>query len=281
MQTTHALRAEFESKIDLKLAEQIQQSMLPRLPARLPGWMVDYHFEPAGAVSGDLIDIYQFNDEFFDEENQDPGTSIFLADASGHGVSAALVTMIARQIFFRAFRDYRDQSAAEAVFNANVELKRDLANTGLYLTGVYVRLTANGFHYINCSHPEILFYKKSANKVFALPNDGFLFGTEAISGTLHERKLHCEAGDIIIMHTDGLTEARRRTEYRNPDGTLDFGGRGIIKAIRKELSRVAESNEGPISATRIKESLLNKINKYCGKENPLTDDLTFAVLVKK
>ena len=50
----------------MRLAAQIQSSMLPGIPVNIPGWKVDYHFQPMSGISGDLIDIYTFGDEFFD-----------------------------------------------------------------------------------------------------------------------------------------------------------------------------------------------------------------------
>lgn len=257
----------------MRLAAHIQHSMLPGIPANIPAWKIDYHFQPMSGISGDLIDIYTFGDEFFDDENPQPNTAIFLADATGHGVSAALITMIARQLFFRAHRDYRHEDLASALFNANVELKRDLAETGLYLSAISIQLEAGGICYVNGGHPGILWFSRKTHKVYVLPNDGFLFGIEGFDSTLRSHRVRCEPGDVFIAYTDGVTEARCTT----PEGHVDFGVGGITHAVWASIASWDAFAVPTDAAARIKKGILAALGSRGAK---FSDDVTFVVMCK-
>lgn len=263
--------------LDMRLASQMQKSMLPDIP-EIPGWDVAYHFQPMTEVSGDLIDIYRFGDTFFDEEESEPNAGLLLADASGHGVSAALATMIARQIFFHSHREYRNHGLATAMFNANVELRRDLANTGLYLTGVYIKFEKNGFRYVNGSHPKLLYLQRSSGKIFALPNDGLLFGLSEMGGSLRERSVRCDRGDVIIAYTDGLIEQGPG----GADARHDFGVEGIFRAVRQTWLGWSESAWPEAPAKDLKALVLEAAAEHQKKHGvQAADDVTFAISVKE
>src|SRR5882672_3366102 len=77
--TPHEQRALEE---DLELASQIQTKLLPPLTQKIDGWEVSYHYQPAGAVSGDYCDLIK---------GEDQSLHFALGDVSGKGVAASML----------------------------------------------------------------------------------------------------------------------------------------------------------------------------------------------
>ena len=76
---------------DLELAAQIQAGLLPATHKRIDGWEVAYHYQPAGAVSGDYCDLINGNDSSW---------MFVVGDVSGKGVAASML-MAHLQAMFR------------------------------------------------------------------------------------------------------------------------------------------------------------------------------------
>lgn len=89
-------KAQLETEEELELASNIQKSYLPNKIPEFKNWDLAYYFRPMSSVSGDFYDFYHDQKELW-------GFGLF--DVSGHGISSGLITMIAKSIIFRHFKN--------------------------------------------------------------------------------------------------------------------------------------------------------------------------------
>ena len=118
---------------ELHLAAAVQQEMLPRTMPRTQRVQFGLLFRPAGYVSGDIYDIVELDDE-------GRHVGFFIADAVGHGVPAALMTMVISRSLRMTRMDggaRRIVSPAEAMTRLNEELCRGQRESPRFTTAVY------------------------------------------------------------------------------------------------------------------------------------------------
>ena len=105
---------------DLQQAEIIQRSLLPRHPPNVPGYTLSALYVPGKNVGGDLYDVFRIDDQHF---------GLVVADATGHGVSAAMLSVL--------FKNRLDLvEADESVFHADTTTS---SLAGLLSTAVSVQ----------------------------------------------------------------------------------------------------------------------------------------------
>ena len=133
--------------IELDIASDIQASLFPEKAPRTEEWEVAYSYVPRYGVSGDFYDFYY-------DENSLTGLSLF--DVSGHGVAAALVTILARPIVYRYFNRLQDERLGRVLDNVNFQMLHELHDTNMYMTGIILRFYGEYVEYVNAGHPELL-----------------------------------------------------------------------------------------------------------------------------
>ena len=188
---------------ELRLAAKLQRDFLPKaLPQVGP---VRFHtlFRPAGYVSGDLYDVMRL-----DERN----VGFYLADAVGHGVPAALLTMFVKQALQTkeitpGGDGYRLLPPAEALRRLNNRLIDQNLSQSTFATALYgtidvdtLRLTVS-----RAGHPAPLLLRADGPPD-ALEPEGSLLGIFA-DETFESRTVQLRPGDRIIAYTDGVEVA--------------------------------------------------------------------------
>ncbi len=190
-------KANFDLEGDLILGEEVQRSILPGERAgKNIEWCVTY--SPVGRVSGDFYDVFDL---------ADGATGVLQFDASGHGVPAALLTMMAKISFAEAVQKY--SSPAEAVSHVNDELSSHLQKTGNFLTVFYGIVHANGrLVYCNAAHTQALRLKPAAGPQWLDPTS-LSVGFAPVGGSaFHNAEVMLNPGDRLFIYTDGVTETR-------------------------------------------------------------------------
>lgn len=186
---------------DLELAARIQNGLLPEPTMKIDGWQVAYHYEPAGLVSGDYCDLIRSTDEAF---------HFMLGDVSGKGVAASML-MAHLQATFRTLVSTGlplDQMLERA---SRVFCESTLPTH--YATLVCGSVNKNGAVEIgNAGHlPPLLVRGNEVRSIEATGLPLGMFSSEQFLVT----KLQMEAGDTLLLFTDGVSEARdeRGSEY--------------------------------------------------------------------
>ncbi|MCB1315871.1 MAG: serine/threonine-protein phosphatase [Leptospiraceae bacterium] len=253
---TELNRAAEIMKKDMLMAEILQKDLMPAVPTS-ELWDMACAYIPMASVSGDLIDFYQ--------AVPDGSNCVLLLDASGHGVAAALITLIARPYFFRAHQQLANRPLNEVMDQANLDLCRHIGHVVNYLTGVSVRLFPDRLEYVNSGHPYMFFLPARNRRMRLLRNDGILLGIEDLRRPFTARTVSVEPGDVLFLYTDGLIEA---TNAAGEPFLLQRTGR----IIRQNAQR---------SAREIHDAMLGALVDFGVDLHNMEDDLTFIVLKRK
>ncbi|MEM1071193.1 MAG: PP2C family protein-serine/threonine phosphatase [Planctomycetota bacterium] len=192
---------------ELSLAARIQQELIPRELPSPPGLDVGVLFRPAGYVSGDIYNIAQIDDS---------RVAFFIADAVGHGVPAALLTMIiSRSLPMRGgISEGRLITPADALGRLNDELCEVSDGNPRFATAVYGILDfATGMARIaNGGHPQPMrIGRRGVDHIEATgPLLGVFHGAE-----FTEEIIELRSGETLLLYSDGF-----ETAFPNADAVL-------------------------------------------------------------
>jgi serine phosphatase RsbU (regulator of sigma subunit) len=184
---------------DLKRAQRRQFHMLPIEPEPDPIVDIAVAYRPADAIGGDFLDFYKLPGNRF-------GASI--GDVSGHGVEAAIVMGMAKKTL--RIRAHETPTVRVAMEKANADLHEDLKSSA-FVTAFFCTIdrASRTIVYARAGHPPPLL--RRAGGVFAtLDAKGLPLGVDAgtrFNGNLEEFEVDLVPGDIIVMYTDGVSEA--------------------------------------------------------------------------
>lgn len=230
---------------ELMIAQHIQKSIFPKGDYPHP---MALEYKPLYAVSGDFYDVYPF---------ADGSTGYLICDASGHGVPAALLTMMAKSAFSGFTQRLSDPG--EIMTAVNKHLAASLEMTGQYLTALFIRVHKDEIEYCNATHPEPVILSGEAQR---LKSNGFYLGM--MSDTPFEfetARLKIGPGSKLVLYTDGISEGK------NSSGEL-FGSDRIARAAAAASQK---------SVDEIKAVILRELDTFTGGAHA-DDDVTLLVL---
>lgn len=245
---------------DMSLAANVQTAFLPKKIESSGNYDIAFHYRPSSGVSGDFYDFYTSGDSV-------DGVGIF--DVSGHGISAALLTLIAKSIIFRNFNRYRDRELSSVIETINAELIDEIRAVDNYITGILLRFQGGNIEYVNCGHPEMI-YLHSSGKAERMkikeewPLKGTLLGIETLKDSIPSLTITPQSGEVFLLYTDCLFEAHCES--------------GEQYDIRRIMEALEKSPKG--TAQEMLDYLLSDFNRFVGLRDALSDDLT-VILVKK
>jgi sigma-B regulation protein RsbU (phosphoserine phosphatase) len=238
-------------KEELRISGQIQKRLLPEKLPEIPGYQIAATNIPAKEVGGDYYDVIYLSDTKY---------AFCFGDVSGKGIPAGLL-MSNLQATMRSLLLSQDDPAL-IVKKANTLLHASTTSEK-YITFILAILdsTENTFTYCNAGHDKPIHIKDSKCEQL-LPGGiplGFLsdFNYSSSSTTLLTK-------DIIIIYTDGVTEAMNSKEE-------EFGLENFKNIICE--NRVS-------TAPELLNKVLNAINKHT-KGTPQMDDITLVILKKE
>ena len=242
---------------DMRLAVYVQNCFFNSSLPRFKNWEVAYKFKPAAGVSGDLYDF------FYDGDNL-KGLGLF--DVSGHGIASGLVTMLAKTVIDRKFRECENLPFPKVMEEINKQIIEEKGDIENYLTGVLLRINENKVELISAGHPKVFLRTAKNGKVYPVELKGGSgnAGIIGFSGRTPEFKaigFTMQKGDSLIIYTDCLNESvnekgEQFTEERIASAFADSG----IGTARNKMDYV-----------------LDRFNSYVGNV-ALKDDLTVIVL---
>ncbi len=249
---------------ELNLAAAVQQEMLPRRMPETPNIQFGTLFRPAGYVSGDIYDVVELDERTI---------GFFIADAVGHGVPAALMTMvISRSLRMTRMGDQGKEiiSPGEAMTRLNDELCRGKKDSPRFSTAVYgtidtitreVRLSGAG-------HPPPLRIRGSF--MTKVNTDGPLLGV--FPGEKYDEAVFTLADDeTLLLYSDGF-----ETAFAPPENMP--GRRKAADSYMGELSRLpwpGPKHTG--SAADALELLEHRIDEQSGSLHQIDDVTAVAI----
>jgi sigma-B regulation protein RsbU (phosphoserine phosphatase) len=236
----------------LKVAEEVQQNLLPRTPPKIDGI--------------DLAGISQYCDEtggdYYDFLHLPHGRlGVIVADAADHGIGSALHMATARA-FMRFAAHHYDHPAAlmEAV---NRDLTRDSAATGRFITAFFLEIDPAGrrLRWSRAGHEPALLYDPDTARFETLDGKGMALGVDETARYQGSEKGGWTTGSLILIGTDGIHEAR--------NGEGEYFGHARLKEII-ERHHLEE-------ADALKHRILEAVENFRG-DHAIEDDLTLVAV---
>ena len=234
---------------ELKMAHDIQNKLLPTEPPAIPGFRIAGRSLAARNVGGDYYDYYPAGDRY----------AICLGDVSGKGMPAALL-MACTQATVRG-QTLVESSAARCIERSN-KLLYQITDSDKFVTLFFALLDPDcrRLHYTNAGHnPPILLSDKQAQP---LDVGGPVLSILA-SIPYQEAQLDLHSGDLLVIYSDGFSEAmNRRFE--------EFGEERLLEVVT--AARDLES-----SPEEVIERSFEAVRQHSGGA-PQTDDMTMVAL---
>ena len=205
LKLAHSFQGETAAEIDrlhaeLLLAARVQRDFLPKHMPAVDGLDCGVLFRPAGFVSGDTYDVCRL-DEYH--------VGFFLADAMGHGVPAALMTLYIAGSLPRKEIDangYRLVPPAESLKRLNSELHQSIAGPARFVTAICGIIdTRTGLIDLACAgHPPPL--RISDRGVRPVEVSGMLLGVVE-DFDYQQATIRLEEDELLVIHSDGIEAA--------------------------------------------------------------------------
>lgn len=236
---------------ELEIAQEIQQSLLPASPPAMPGLVVACRWVPATHVGGDYYDFFFPGEEFLD---------VVIADVAGHSFGSALMMTEARSVLHA--RVGIGHSPGRILAAVNELLHEDLSRAELQMSMFYARLdTKSGLlRYANAGQSPPLLYRAREGVFLELDAEGMLMGIRP-DICFEEQTTRMEEGDILLLYTDGVTEAE--------NSSWEFFG---DSRLREVISLHHDCHPEEIMA-----SIFSELEGFTGAR-PISDDLSLAIL---
>ncbi len=231
---------------EVQLARRIQQTFLPEQLPRLAGWELAAIWETAREVGGDFYDAIALPNRQL---------ALLIADVSDKGMPAALFMALTRTLIRAVVRD--TPSPAEVLQRVNELILPDNRQQ-MFVTMVYLLLSAEHgeVRYANAGHNPPLWVQRADGRIEPLPPTGMALGVlENIE--IGERTLTLQAGDLLVLYTDGLSEAF------SPQGEI-FGAERLRTLLQATVGQPAQ---------KVVEAIRQEVHTFT-KGAPLTDDMT-------
>ncbi len=209
------LRHRIELITALQLAEEVQRTLLPAAPPRVPG--LD--------LSGTSIYCNE--------------TGIVVADVSGHGVDAALFMASTRAFLISETERY--QTAAQLARNVNRYVTRDSDPTGRFISMFFLEIdpAAKTLCWVRAGHEPAMVYGTPAGSFSQLDGEGMVMGVLKNAEYRDYERKGWQPGTVVVIGTDGITETR------SPAGEF-FGAERVRQILRANASASAAAIQAAV-----------------------------------
>ncbi|MCE9499164.1 MAG: PP2C family protein-serine/threonine phosphatase [Leptospira sp.] len=189
---------------EMQLAKMIQTALLPQR-TEIGDYEVAALMVPADSVGGDYYDI-------IDAPNGEKWVGI--GDVSGHGVESGLIMMMAQTAIQAIVQQRSTLRPSEVLSQANRVIKENIArlSTDRYMTMILFRLESDHL-LVSGKHTDVMIYRAKEKKVEEIETKGSWLGiTDDLSSVLEDHRIPMKTGDIVLLYTDGLTEAQNKEQ---------------------------------------------------------------------
>jgi sigma-B regulation protein RsbU (phosphoserine phosphatase) len=244
---------------ELRIAHEIQMSLLPQGPLLMPGLSVTALCVPAREVGGDYYDFLPLDDH---------RVGVLIADVSGKGTSAALYMAELKGLMLSLSEIHSSPRALLVAANRIIAQHLD-AKSFITMTYAVIDLRAQTMTYARAGHTPLIYVPGPAGigrRVQILAPDGLVLGLKIDHGEMFDKLLQEDTiplapGDLYLLFTDGISEAMNAHD--------DFFGEG-------RLGQLIESH-AHLPSDELRERVLREIAAFVG-DAPQHDDMTMILL---
>lgn len=242
---------------ELQIASRIQQSILPQTLPEIRGMELGVKCLPAKDVGGDFYDFIKFLYDFV--ELKDNKLGIVIGDVSGKGVPAALFMAKTMADFRGLAHTFSEPHEALSAIN-NRLVEEGVA--GMFVTLLYLiyEPKERTIKYSNGGHNALIWIKKNGEAKLLTQEVGSPIGI--IPGSeFRTDKISVSEGDVFILYTDGISEARDKKEQ-------EFGEKRILELATRYRN---------LPAQELSEKITNDVINF-SRGMPQHDDMTIISL---
>jgi sigma-B regulation protein RsbU (phosphoserine phosphatase) len=258
------VKKEFELLVELKkardalwsemeLAKRIQTALLPH-KEKIKGYEIAASMMPAIEVGGDYYDIIE-------TENGDKW--IAMGDVSGHGVDSGLIMMMAQTSIVSMVNNSENCNPSLVLQSVNSVLRENITRLGSdhYMTMMAIRFNEKEMTFAG-KHQDIIIYRAALNKTEVIQTTGTWLGiADHIGKYLVDKSVKIDEDDIILLFTDGITEAT------NADGQM-YGQERLEQAL---------NHYADLPVGKLLDKILGEVKEF--QEEQL-DDMTLVIIKK-
>lgn len=239
----------------MDLAMKVQQKLLPAQNPEIPGLDIAGKSLYCDETGGDYYDFLEF------DGNHNSPVGVVLGDVSGHGISSALLMATARA--FLRQRVSLPGSLGQIISDVNRQLAKDVAEYHHFMTLFYLRIDARRktLEWVRAGQDPAILYDPTKRSFETLDGEGIPLGVEESWSYEENRKDDLQAGQIIVMATDGVWESE------NISGEM-YGKEKMYDLIRAHAG---------LSAKGILNIFIDSLHRFTrGKK--FEDDVTLVVV---
>ena len=242
---------------ELEIAREIQVSLEPKQLPDFPWLSVSFSSKPAKIVGGDFFNVVKRND------NQ---MLSIVGDVAGKGIPAALYAAHIQSMF----ESLSEQSASPAnILNGLNQLICRRLREGDFITAViaFFESGENSLTIARAGHNWPLYYSSQTKTIQPLKTRGVCLGIDrdiGFSSCLEEKAIPVKSGDVLLLYSDGITEAMNSDHHLFDQSRLE--------------SALKESAHFP--AKKIIERINFRLNEFVQSEEPHDDVTMVAIKVK-
>lgn len=244
---------------EMQVAQEIQHTLLPSKFPQVEGYEISTIYRAAKEVGGDYFDFV-----WVDEDT----LGIVVADVSGKGVPGSLVMTMIRTALRLEARG--NKSAADVLAKVNNFVSDDVKK-GMFVTIFYIILDSKRrvINYASAGHNPMILYRGETKNTYFLNPKGIPVGLnlleeDSFTNTIRKENIKLKKDDMLIIYTDGITEAMNRKKEQ-------FGEERFLNLIREDGHHSPQAFVG-----KLDEALAN----FTGNA-PQNDDITLVVIKEK
>ncbi|MFP4107286.1 MAG: SpoIIE family protein phosphatase [Phycisphaerae bacterium] len=218
---------------DLRRAELIQRAILPNSAPQCDGISVSSVYRPCQNIGGDLYDISRLDDRHI---------AVHIADAAGHGVSAAMLSVLFKHRLPLLDHEYRPNDPAVALASVNRSLMEECSAPGLFVTGALCLIDTKEqkMRIASAGHPPLLLYRDDGTTEM-IYHTGPALGITA-DAQFAVKTVEFKTGDRLLLYTDGLCESQTSDDPLETDDLVsvlqreDVHGRDLLHELLQMAS---------------------------------------------
>jgi serine phosphatase RsbU (regulator of sigma subunit) len=245
---------------ELRIAREIQMSLLPRGPMLMKGLGIAALCVPAREVGGDYYDFFPLGEGRI---------GMLIADVAGKGTSAALYMAELKGLVLSLSRIYH--SPREMLIQVNRIISDNLdSRSFITMTYVVVDVLQKTLTYSRAGHTPLIHLPMSNNgsrEAHVLVPSGMVVGlhidgiADRFEALLEELTIPLMSGDVFVLFTDGITEAM--------NAQMDLFGEDRLRGLIEEHAE--------LSSEELRERILREVEAFVGEADP-HDDMTMILL---
>ena len=239
---------------ELKIARDIQTSLLPKSPPENKYYDISCYSETAKSVGGDYYDFISKKDDLI----------IAIGDISGKGMGAAIHMVQVQAIFRYLIDSYLDLKTVLSKLNSNLS---NLFRQGIFLTINIASIKPDGsIQFCRAGHLPAIHFCRLTGKCTNLTPKGIGIGLSQngfFDNNLEEITITPEKGDILVLFTDGITEAMNNY-------LMEYGEERLNAVI---INNAFKNSSG------IKSAIIDSVKSFTTTAS-VNDDLTLIILKK-